>query len=89
MEVDIHALHAGSVVGHAHPPSRVVILSMLDDQTFADSVDAVVCFGNSVQLVMVLSKPSEAETAPLVTTDITHELLNQRNSAVTNEQCCN
>jgi hypothetical protein len=79
MEGDIHALHTRRVVGYAHPPSSVIVRSMLDDQALTDSVDSVVCFGNSVQLVMVWSKPPAGQTASLMTVEITDEFINQRN----------
>jgi hypothetical protein len=79
MEGDIHAFHTCRVVSHAHPPSCVIILGVLDDQTLTNSENAVVCFGNRVQLVMVLSEPPVAQTAPLVTTEITNKLTKQRN----------
>ena len=80
MEGDIHAFHTGRVVSHAHPPSCVIFLDMLDDQTLADSVNAVACFRNGVQLMMALPKPPAAQTAPVVITEITDKLTNQRNS---------
>jgi hypothetical protein len=80
MEGDIHAFHTRRVVSHAQPPSCVIILGVLDDQTLTNFVNAVVCFGNRVQLVMILSKPPAAQTAPLVSTGITYKLIKQRNS---------